>query len=94
MTFSAHCIHKEPHHSKYGQGVVKNSRHKGFELQVTFEDGLIRWVRSDELTEKRIKAPIHIEKGDSLAVNPIQKTSPKVQQELLSKYVQLDLFEK
>ncbi len=51
-------------HSKYGQGVVKNSRHKGFELQVTFEDGLTRWVRSDELIEKRIKAPISSSKPD------------------------------
>ena len=44
----------EVHHPKYGRGVVKLTRHKGFELLVTFEDGLTRWVRIDELTETGI----------------------------------------
>jgi len=45
---------REVHHPKYGRGVVKQTRHKGFELRVDFEDGLTRWVRLDELTETEI----------------------------------------
>jgi len=48
---------REVYHSKYGRGVVKQSRYKGFELQVTFEDGLTRWVRLDELTETGVTHP-------------------------------------
>jgi len=44
----------EVYHPQYGRGVVKQTRHKGFELFVTFEDGLTRWVRLDELTETKI----------------------------------------
>jgi len=45
------------HHSRYGRGIVKRTRHKGFELEVAFEDGVTRWVRLDELTEIGIKFP-------------------------------------
>ncbi len=38
-------------HSKYGHGVVKQSRYKDFELLVQFQDGLTRWVRFDELEQ-------------------------------------------
>ncbi|MEP9410648.1 MAG: DUF2791 family P-loop domain-containing protein [Candidatus Brocadia sp.] len=38
-------------HSKYGHGVVKQSRYKDFELLVQFRDGLTRWVRFDELEQ-------------------------------------------
>ena len=38
-------------HSKYGCGVVKQSRYKDFELLVQFQDGLTRWIRFDELAE-------------------------------------------
>lgn len=38
-------------HSKYGHGVVKQSRYKDFELLVQFRDGLTRWVRFDELDQ-------------------------------------------
>jgi len=36
-------------HPKYGLGVVKQSRYKGLELRVEFQDGLTRWVRFDEV---------------------------------------------
>lgn len=38
-------------HSKYGHGIVKQSRYKDFELLVQFQDGLTRWVRFDELEQ-------------------------------------------
>jgi hypothetical protein len=38
-------------HPKYGRGVVKQSRYKGFELYVKFQDGMTRWVRIDEVEE-------------------------------------------
>jgi len=38
-------------HPKYGPGTVRATRYKGFELQVTFDDGLTRWVQMDELKE-------------------------------------------
>lgn len=41
-------------HLRYGRGVVKGARHKGFEVQVAFDDGLTRWVRSDELAETEV----------------------------------------
>ena len=48
---------REVHHSRYGRGVVKRTRHKGFELEVVFEDGVTRWVRLDELKETAMKFP-------------------------------------
>ncbi len=45
---------RQVYHPKYGHGVVKKIRNKGFELYVTFEDGLPRWVRLDELPENEI----------------------------------------
>jgi len=42
-------------HSKYGCGVVKQSRYKDFELLVQFQDGLTRWIRFDELAGAVIK---------------------------------------
>jgi len=36
-------------HTVYGSGRLCSSRHKGLEFLVAFEDGLSRWVRSDEL---------------------------------------------
>lgn len=36
-------------HDLYGTGTVRSSRHKGLELFIGFEDGLSRWVRSDEI---------------------------------------------
>lgn len=36
-------------HSLHGKGTIRASRHKGLEVLVAFEDGLSRWVRSDEL---------------------------------------------
>lgn len=38
-------------HPKYGRGVVLQSRYKGFELLVKFDNGIKRWVRIDETTE-------------------------------------------
>ncbi|MDI3476697.1 MAG: hypothetical protein PWQ59_222 [Thermoanaerobacterium sp.] len=37
-------------HPKYGHGIVKQTRYKGFEVYVEFEIGLKKWVRGDELT--------------------------------------------
>jgi len=42
------------HHPKYGHGVVKKIRNKGFEVYVDFEDGVLRWVRADDLTESEL----------------------------------------
>ena len=36
-------------HVKHGRGQVLESRHKGFEILVAFDDGIKRWVRTDEL---------------------------------------------
>lgn len=36
-------------HPKFGRGIVKRKRHRGLDLQVEFENGVTRWVRSDEL---------------------------------------------
>jgi len=47
-------LEHEVHHPQYGRGIVKQTRHKGFEILVAFEDGLTRWVRLDELTETGI----------------------------------------
>ena len=38
-------------HPRYGRGIVKQTRYKGFELLVAFENGLRRWVRLDEVLE-------------------------------------------
>ena len=45
-------------HPRYGRGVTRRSRHKGFELHVAFDDGLTRWVRLDELTEGGMTPPV------------------------------------
>ena len=42
-------IGRKVNHPKYGDGVVKRTRHKGFELQVEFESGLTLWIRQDKL---------------------------------------------
>ena len=39
-------------HPRFGRGVVRDSRHAGFELRVEFDDGLTRWVRRDSLIEE------------------------------------------
>ncbi len=39
------------HHTKYGRGIVQDSRYKGFELRVKFDDGRSRWIRADELSD-------------------------------------------
>ena len=44
-------LKEKVYHPRYGSGKVKQSRHKGFELLVIFEDGTTRWVRLDELSE-------------------------------------------
>ena len=36
-------------HYSYGTGTVRAARHKGLELFIDFDDGLSRWVRSDEM---------------------------------------------
>jgi len=36
-------------HPRYGYGVIKQTRHKGFEAKVEFDSGLIVWVRRNEL---------------------------------------------
>ncbi|MEM4235050.1 MAG: DUF2791 family P-loop domain-containing protein [Candidatus Methanomethylicaceae archaeon] len=41
---------QEIYHPLYGKGFVKETRNKGFELQVEFEDHSIRWVRIDDIT--------------------------------------------
>lgn len=38
-------------HPRHGRGIVKQSRHKGFELYVQFQDGQTKWVRLDEVQE-------------------------------------------
>ena len=38
-------------HNKYGRGIVKQSRNKGFELEVLFNNGVKRWIRLDEINE-------------------------------------------
>lgn len=38
-------------HPKYGSGLVIDTRARGFELHVLFDDGLKRWVRLNELTD-------------------------------------------
>lgn len=43
-------LEQEGYHPRYGRGVVKRTRHKGFELEISFQDGITRWVRSDEVT--------------------------------------------
>lgn len=35
-------------HPKYGRGVVQESRYRGFELRVEFDDGVTRWVRLED----------------------------------------------
>ena len=45
-------------HPKYGRGVVQESRYKGFELRVEFDDGVTRWVRLDEITESIMPPPV------------------------------------
>ncbi len=37
-------------HPKYGHGIVRQTRYKGFEVFVEFEIGWRKWVRQDELT--------------------------------------------
>jgi hypothetical protein len=36
-------------HATYGIGEVQGTRFGGFELSVQFEDGILRWIRQDEL---------------------------------------------
>jgi len=36
-------------HKVYGNGVVKNKRFGGFELCVQFQDGILRWVREEDV---------------------------------------------
>ena len=36
-------------HTLYGVGEVRETRFGGFELSVQFEDGILRWIRQDEL---------------------------------------------
>jgi len=36
-------------HAVYGVGEVRETRFLGFELSVEFEDGILRWIRRDEL---------------------------------------------
>ena len=36
-------------HTLYGIGEVRETRFGGFELSVQFEDGILRWIRQDEL---------------------------------------------
>lgn len=38
-------------HPRHGRGIVKQSRHKGFELYVQFQNGLTQWVRLDEIEQ-------------------------------------------
>lgn len=45
-------------HPKYGQGVVKQTRHKGFDFLAEFADGALRWVRADELDETPSTLPV------------------------------------
>jgi hypothetical protein len=39
------------YHPKYGYGTVRRGRNKGFELEVAFDSGLIRWIALNELVE-------------------------------------------
>jgi hypothetical protein len=49
-------------HPKYGHGIVKQSRNKGFEFLVDFEDGRSRWVRRDQITVNKESTPSHLAK--------------------------------
>ncbi len=59
-------------HSKYGCGVVKQSRYKDFELLVQFKDGLSRWIRFDEL-EQTLPTPQIVSLTTSLPTPPINE---------------------
>jgi hypothetical protein len=39
------------YHPKYGYGTVLKGRNKGFELEVAFDSGLVRWIPFGELVE-------------------------------------------
>ena len=50
-------------HRIYGKGEVIESRYKGFELHVKFADGLLRWIRRDEvrfLTETPVLSKLEV----------------------------------
>ncbi|MEA3325118.1 MAG: hypothetical protein U9Q37_08280, partial [Euryarchaeota archaeon] len=36
-------------HAIYGIGEVQQTRFGGFEISARFEDGILRWIRQDEL---------------------------------------------
>ena len=36
-------------HERLGRGVIKKSRHKGYEVFIEFENGVSRWLRFDEI---------------------------------------------
>ncbi len=59
-------------HSKYGRGVVKQSRYKDFELLVQFKDGLSRWIRFDEL-EQSAQTPQIVSLATGLSTPPINE---------------------
>jgi hypothetical protein len=47
-------------HPKYGHGVVRKTRHRGFELQVEFENSLTLWIRQDELIVSTSSMPFKV----------------------------------
>ncbi len=45
-------------HKKYGRGEIKKKRFGGFEVYVLFEDGISRWIRSDQVKFSEKRPPI------------------------------------
>ncbi len=50
-------IEQRVNHPKYGSGSVKKTRFNGFELQVQFGTGPLRWIRVDEISDEATPTP-------------------------------------
>ena len=64
-------------HAAYGIGEVRETRFGGFELSVQFEDGILRWVRQDELEF----LPGFASVSDDEIAGPVEPAEPTLPEE-------------
>ena len=61
------------HHERYGQGLVKRTRNKGFQLQIKFDTSFTRWVRLDELAETEVNNSVDLPELDSVDLPELER---------------------
>ena len=54
-------------HTVYGAGEVRATRYKGLEVQVEFEDGFLRWIRTEEMKEEVLAPWLELSSGKKIS---------------------------